>query len=443
MTHTRDSVLQDLRDNKVAFLRLQFTDITGANKNVELPPSQFEKAVDGQILFDGSSIEGFVRIEESDMILVPDFDTYLVFPWDDGQGKVGRIICDVHHPDESPFEGCPRGALKRQVAVADEMGYSMMAGPEAEFFLFQLDEDGGPTLETHDSAGYFDMAPVDQAEECRREMVQVLEALHFEVEAAHHEVAPGQHEIDFKYGDALATADNLCTFKFVVRKVAQDYGLHATFMPKPIYGINGSGMHTHQSLFQGGENAFFDPDGEYRGISKTGLHYIGGLTAHAQAFCALTNPIVNSYKRLVPGYEAPTEICWSERNRSPLARVPDRRGVATRVELRSPDPSCNPYLAFAGMLAAGLDGVAKEIDPGPPVNANLYAMSAEERAERGIKSLPGNLKDAVAAFEASDLMRVALGDHIFTHFVAAKRTEWQDYIGQVHSWEIDRYLTTI
>lgn len=438
--HDRQSILAACRDQKIRFLRLQFTDITGANKNVEVPESQFERALDGEVLFDGSSIEGFVRIEESDMLLVPDLATFCVFPWSDEHGRVARVLCDVKQPDGSAFPGCPRTALKRVTAEAAAIGYTAMLGPEAEFFLFQRTADGVPTTITHDQGSYFDLAPIDRGEECRRAIVNALEGMGFEVEAAHHEVAPGQHEIDFKYDEAVATADKIATFKLVVRKVALDFGLHATFMPKPIAGINGSGMHTHQSLFRDGENAFFNPDGRWQ-LSGVALQYIAGLLTHARSICAVTNPIVNSYKRLVPGYEAPTNIVWSERNRSPLARVPASRGRGTRVELRMPDPACNPYLAFAVMIAAGLDGVRRQLDPGAPVARNIYEMTDREKKRAGIKSLPEDLNEAVREMQRSTLVRAALGDHLFDHFVAAKQAEWHEYVAAVHPWELDRYLT--
>jgi glutamine synthetase len=423
----------------VKFMRLQFTDILGVIKNVEVPDKQFEDALDGKIMFDGSSIEGFVRIEESDMYLRPDLETFRVFPWTQTPGeRVARVICDIHNPDGSSFAGCPRQTLKRVIARARAMGYVMMAGPEAEFFLFQT-RDGEPLTETHDAGGYFDLTPVDLGEDVRRQVVLALESMGFEVEAAHHEVAAGQHEIDFRYDHVLTTADNVSTFRFVVKNVAMRNGLHATFMPKPIFGINGSGMHTHQSLFRGTSNVFDDPDGRW-GLSEECLSYIGGLLRHAAGMCAITNPLVNSFKRLVPGYEAPTNIAWSERNRSPLVRVPAARGESTRVELRMPDPSCNPYLALAVMLAAGLDGIEQRLDPGPPVNKNIYKMSHRERRHLRIDELPGNLSEALDALEKDDLMRQTLGEHIFQHFIEAKREEWGDYIRQVSPWERDRYL---
>src|ERR1700733_308027 len=339
----------------VRFMRLQFTDILGINKNVEIPSSQFEKALAGDIMFDGSSIEGFVRIEESDMLLAPDLDTFLVYPWGESENRICRLICDINSPGGEPFSGDPRGTLKSMLAKAKTMGFVMNAGMEAEFFLFKQGAHGEASTTTQDVGGYFDLAPADLGEDARRAMVDMLERMGFEVEAAHHEVAHGQHEIDFRYADALKTADNIATFRFVVKHVATKFGLLASFMPKPIFGQNGSGMHTHQSLFKGRENAFWDPKGEFE-LSKIALQYIGGLLTHARGMCAITNPLVNSYKRLVPGYEAPVNVAWSMRNRSPLIRVPDRRGSGTRLELRSPDPAANPYLALAVMLAAGLDG---------------------------------------------------------------------------------------
>ncbi len=439
-------ILAHMTEHGVRFLRLQFTDITGINKNVEVPSSQFEKALNGEILFDGSSVEGFTRIEESDMVLKPDFDTYRIDPFvSEGlggvdHGRVARLICNIYNPDDTPFEGCPRLALIRVCEEAKKLGYESMTGPEAEFFLFRRSESGEATTETHDAAGYFDLAPIDLGQMCRREIVLALERLGFEIEAAHHEVAPGQHEIDFKYGDAVATADNLTVFRHVVRRVARDMGLHATFMPKPIFGQNGSGMHVHQSLFKKGQNAFFDAKAEHDGVSKIMQWYIGGLLEHARGFCAVTNPLVNSYKRLVPGYEAPTHLAWSMRNRSPLIRVPARRGVGTRCELRMPDPACNPYLAFAVMIASGLDGVKNKIEPPPPVSGNVYRMSARERGRLKIRALPGNLGEAIDQLEKDKVVQEALGAHIHEHYVEAKRAEWQEYIAHVHPWEVERYL---
>ena len=443
---SKKEVLNHMRGHDVQFLRLQFTDIMGVSKNVEVPSSQFQKALDGEIMFDGSSIEGFTRIEESDMLLKPDLATYRIDPWASvghggrGHGRVARLICDVHTPDGEPFVGCPRHALKRVCSQASQLGYTMHAGPEAEFFLFIRSEDGSATTRTHDSAGYFDLAPVDLGEACRREIVVVLEALGFEIEAAHHEVAAGQHEIDFKYGNALDTADKLTIFRSVVRRVARGMGLHATFMPKPIHGLNGSGMHVHQSLFSDGLNAFSD-ESATDGISDTMRSYVAGLLLHARALCLVTNPLVNSYKRLVPGYEAPTDIAWSMRNRSPLIRIPAPRGMATRCELRMPDPSCNPYLAFAAMLASGLDGVKRKSTPPPPIVSNVYRMSDLERTQLNIRSLPANLGEAIKAFEKDGVVFSALGPHLAENLIEAKKAEWSQYIAAVHPWEVDQYLT--
>jgi len=438
----KDEVIEKAAELGVKSIRLQFTDILGVIKNVAIPIEQLPKALDGQILFDGSSIQGFVRIEESDMLLKPDPDTFTVFPWNSERGVTARLICDVHRPDGAPFEGCPRTALKRVLKEAEEMGYIVNAGPEAEFFLFHRDENGAATTRTHDQGDYFDLSPLDRGEEARDEMVVALQQMGFEVESSHHEAAPAQHEIDFRYADALTTADRVATFRFVVRTIALKKGLHATFLPKPLYGVNGSGMHTHLSLFRGGENAFYDPDGPC-GLSRVALNYIGGLIEHARSFTAITNPLVNSYKRLVPGYEAPVYIAWSESNRSPYLRIPSRRGIGTRVEVRSPDPSCNPYLAFAVMVKAGLDGIKRGIEPPPSVEGNIYSMTKEEREKLGIKSLPGTLIEAVEELERSDLMREALGDHVMDHFIKAKRVEWDEYRSAVHPWEIERYLAQV
>jgi len=436
---SKRDILELAKKSGVHFLRLQFTDILGINKNVEVPESQFEKALEGDIMFDGSSIEGFVRIEESDMVLRPDLATFRVLPYDDEGGKVARVICDIYNPDGSTFAGCTRQALKRQITKAQSSGFEMMAGVEAEFFIFQLDAGGDPTTDTHDHGGYFDQTPVDKAEEIRRLIIKDLVSMGFEVEAGHHEVAPGQHEIDFRYTEALETADNLATFRFIVRNVAYRHGFLATFMPKPIFGQNGSGMHTHQSLFKKGQNAFHDPKGKWE-LSDTALHYIAGLLEHACGFCAVTNPLVNSYKRLVPGYEAPVNVAWSMRNRSPLIRIPDRRGTGTRCELRMPDPSANPYLALAVQLAAGLDGIERKLTPPDPVNKNIFEMSFRERRKFRIDELPRDLHEALEFLEKDEVIRAALGGHIYERFVEAKEGEWHEYIGQVSEWERQRYL---
>lgn len=440
--YTKEDIIRICKEQDVKFIRLQFVDIFGILKNVAVPVEQLEAVLNNEIMFDGSSIEGFVRIQESDMYLRPDLNTFTIFPWRPSPNKVARLICDVYLPDGTPFPGCPRGVLKKMLKKAEEMGYKFFVGPEIEFFLFLTDENGNPTLQTHDQGGYFDLAPVDLGEDARRDMVLTLEEMGFEIEASHHEVAPGQHEIDFKYDDALYTADNVVTFKLVVKTIAQRHGLHATFMPKPIFGINGSGMHTNMSLARvsDGKNAFLDSNDKLQ-LSKEAYYFIGGLMKHAREFALVTNPLVNSYKRLVPGYEAPVYIAWSPRNRSPLIRVPAKRGQATRVELRCPDPSANPYLAFAAVLAAGLDGIKNKIEPPEPVEENIFIMSEEERAKRGIGSLPGSLEEAIKEFENSQLMRETLGDHIFEKYLEAKKLEWDDYRTKVHQWEIDSYLT--
>ncbi len=443
MGYTKAEITKLLKQEDVKFLRLQFSDIMGMNKNVEVPTSQFEKALDGEIMFDGSSIQGFTRIEESDMLLKPDYDTFLLFPTaleNSGRGRVARLICDVSHPDNTPFMGDPRYALKRQVERLKALDFdNAYTGPEPEFFLFLRDPEGRATTTSHDAAGYFDLAPVDKGEEARRDMVNALVSMGFEIEAAHHEVAPGQHEIDFKYADALTTADNLATFKLVVKRIALNHGLHATFIPKPIAGINGSGMHTHLSLFKDGQNAFLDESAQYQ-LSEIALHFIAGLLAHASSMAAITNPTVNSYKRLTPGYEAPTNIAWSAANRSAMIRIPARRGLSTRAELRMPDPSCNPYLALTAMLAAGLDGLDKKLTPPPPIQRNIYQMSVRERRKHQIKELPGTLREALGTLRKSRLMRDALGDHIYEHFLAAKTIEYDRYRVTVHQWELDTYL---
>ncbi len=436
---TPQDLLAYAATHQVRFLRLQFTDILGVNKNVEIPASQFEKALAGDILFDGSSIEGFVRIEESDMLLVPDLSTFRVFPWGDAESRVARLICDIAAPDGTPFEGDPRRVLKRQIERAAAMGYTMNAGMEAEFFVFKSAGAGEPATATHDVGSYFDMAPADLGEDARRAIVSALEQMGFEVEAAHHEVAHGQHEIDFRYADALTTADNIATFRFVVKYVANTFGLTASFMPKPIFGQPGSGMHTHQSLFRDGRNAFWEKEAPWE-LSPVALHYIGGILKHARGFCAITNPLVNSYKRLVPGYEAPVNVAWSMRNRSPLVRVPARRGTGTRIEVRVPDPSANPYLALAVMLAAGLDGIETKADHREPVDTNIFEMSFREKRRLRIDDLPHDLNEACDELEKDDVILAALGEHIASHFLAAKREEWRDYITQVHQWELDRYL---
>jgi glutamine synthetase len=436
---TKEEILRKADELDVRFIRLQFTDILGIVKNVSIPVEELEKALDGEIMFDGSSIEGFTRIQESDMYLVPDYNTFSILPWRPKDGAVARLICDIYTANKEPFSGCPRYILKKVIKEAAEMGFTMYAGPEPEFFLFETDEKGRPTTITNDKGSYFDLSPVDLGEDARRDIVLALQEMGFEIETSHHEVAPGQHEIDFKYADALTTADNIATFKFVTKAIAKKHGLYATFMPKPIFGENGSGMHTHQSLFKDGVNAFYDEKGEL-GLSDTAKYYIGGLLKHAKAFTAVTNPTVNSYKRLVPGYEAPVYISWSGRNRSALIRVPAAKGQGTRIELRSPDPSANPYFALAVMLKSGLDGIKNKIDPGPQTFNNIYEMTEKERIEAGIESLPGSLKEALEYMAKDDLIKETLGEHAYQHFVRAKLIEWDIYRIQVHQWELDQYL---
>ncbi|NMA02544.1 MAG: type I glutamate--ammonia ligase [Clostridia bacterium] len=438
---TNEDVLRLVKEYDVRFIRLQFTDMFGVLKNVAITSRQLEKALAGELMFDGSSIEGFVRIEESDMYLIPDPDSFVIFPWMSQKGAEARLICDVYKADKTPFEGDPRYILKRATQRAKNMGYTMNVGSECEFFLFHTDNEGVPTTITHDKAGYFDLTPVDLGENARREMVINLEKMGFEVEASHHELAPGQHEIGFKYNEAVKAADAIMTFKYVVRNIAQRHGLHATFMPKPVYGIAGSGMHTNLSLFDELKgNAFYDPLGKDQ-LSQTAYHFMGGVMNHIKAITAITNPIVNSYKRLVAGYEAPVYIAWSARNRSPLIRVPAKRGESTRIELRSPDPSCNPYFALATILHAGLNGIENKIAPPRPVNSNINEMTDLERMAANIESLPVSLIEAIAELKKDDSMKNALGEHASKVYIEAKTLEWNDYRSKVHQWELDQYLT--
>lgn len=440
--YTKADILELAREENVRFIRLQFTDLLGIVKNVEIPVSQLEKALNNKMMFDGSSIEGFVRIEESDMYLNPELDTWMIFPWstDDNGGKVARLICDIYLTDGTPFSGDPRGVLKRVLEDAKSMGFTTLkVGPEPEFFLFKNDEFGNPTLDVNDHGGYFDLAPLDLGENCRRDIVLTLEKMGFEIEASHHEVAPGQHEIDFKYTDAITAADNIQTFKLVVKSVARQHGLHATFMPKPLYGVAGSGMHCHQSLFSGSENVFYD-ERDPLGLSDTAKHYLAGILKHARAFTAITNPTVNSYKRLVPGYEAPCYVAWSAKNRSPLVRIPTSRGLGTRLELRNPDPTANPYLALAATLAAGLDGIKNRLPLPEPTDRNIYSMSDEELAEAGIFSLPSTLKEAIEELKANEVICSALGEHAVNHFIELKEVEWDMFRTEVHQWERDQYM---
>ncbi|PLS16767.1 type I glutamate--ammonia ligase [Bacillus sp. M6-12] len=439
--YTREDITRLAKEENVKYIRLQFTDILGTIKNVEIPVSQLGKALDNKMMFDGSSIEGFVRIEESDMYLYPDLDTWVVFPWTSEKGKVARLICDIYNTDGTPFEGDPRTNLKRILNEMKELGFTdFNLGPEPEFFLFKLDEKGEPTLELNDKGGYFDLAPTDLGENCRRDIVLELEEMGFEIEASHHEVAPGQHEIDFKYADAVTACDHIQTFKLVVKTIARKHGLHATFMPKPLFGVNGSGMHCNVSLFKGNENAFYDTEGDLE-LSETAHQFIAGILKHAPSFTAVTNPTVNSYKRLVPGYEAPCYVAWSARNRSPLIRIPASRGVSTRVEVRSVDPAANPYLAVAVILQAGLDGIKNKLTPPPAVDRNIYVMNKEEREEAGIIDLPATLAAALDKLKADEVITSALGSHLLEHFIEAKEIEWDMFRTQVHPWEREQYMT--
>ena len=406
MSLTKEDIVRIVEEEDVKFIRMQFVDVLGQMKNVAVTVSQLDRALDGEISIDGSSIEGFTSVNESDQYLVPDLDTFCIYPWRPQRGKVARFICDVYNADGTPFVGDPRGVLKRVLKKAHDMGYDAFnVGPEPEFFLFKTDEEGRPTTKTNDEAGYFDLGPLDHGESTRREICLALEELGFEVEASHHEAAAGQHEIDFKYDDALRTADNIMTFKLGVKVLAQRNGLHATFMPKPIFGVSGSGMHINMSLFRDGKNVFYNPNGE-RELSSEAYAFMAGLLAHVRGFTAVTNPLVNSYKRLVRGYEAPTYVAWSSSNRSSLIRIPASRGVGTRIELRSPDPCCNPYLALAVCLAAGLDGIEQRMVLQPPVNRNLFD-SAEAKG-LGLETLPATLEEAVQVAEESEFLRRVL-----------------------------------
>ncbi len=437
--YSKEEIIQLVEDEDVEFIRLQFTDIFGKLKNVAITASRLEKALDNECMFDGSSIEGFSSIEESDMYLYPDFGTLEIFPWRPQQGKVARLICDVYRHDRKPFEGDPRYVLKRAIRKAADMGYTFEVGPECEFFLFHMDDNSMPTTITHEKAGYFDLGPLDFGENARRDMVLTLEDMGFTVEGSHHDVAPAQHEIDFRYDEALTTADNIMTFKLAVKSIARRHGLHATFMPKPKYGVNGSGMHINMSLWKEGKNIFTDENDKH-GLSREAYYFIGGIMKHMKGMTAVTNPLVNSYKRLVPGYEAPVHIAWSATNRSPLIRIPAARGEGTRVELRCPDPSANPYLALAVCLRAGLEGIENRIMPPESVDCNIFQMSEQEKKDREIEEIPGTLIDAVNAMEADGFIKEVLGGHVYDKYVTAKKEEWYRYRSQITDWEINEYL---
>ncbi len=439
----KGDVLAKAEQAGIKFVNLQFTDIVGVVKNVTIPLHKFEDAIDYGLWFDGSSIEGFARIHESDMYLEPDLRTFGPIPWEQNGNPTAKVICNVFTPEGEEFAGDPRNVLRRAEAEAERLGYTFQTGPELEFFLLRSERPGKMESLPHDRAGYFDVTS-DEAAEVRKEMVNALESQGITVEASHHEVAPGQHEIDFRYGPALQTADNAVTFKVTMKAIAERHGLYATFMPKPFFGINGSGMHTHQSLAdrESGKNLFYDANDEY-GLSAVAKQFMAGLLAHARGMSAILAPLVNSYKRLVPGYEAPVYISWARINRSALVRVPrtsQGRPAATRVELRCPDPSCNPYLAFAVMLASGLDGIKRQLPLSPPVEEDLFHFDEAAMAKHAVGVLPGSLNEALDELERDDVVRAALGEHVFEWFVEAKRQEWDDYRKQVSQWEVERYL---
>ena len=437
---TKEEIKKQIKSNNIKFIKLQFVDINGQVKNMTVPSEQIDKVLNNEIMLDGSSIKGFRSIETSDMFFHPDVQSFQILPWrEHKEANSARLICDIYNADGTPFEGCPRCNLKRVMETAEKMGFSMNIGAEAEFFLFSKDKDGNITTSTQDHAGYYDVGPEDLGEDVRSDIVLTLQEMGFDIEASHHEVADGQHEIDFKYSDILTAADNVATFRIAVRAIAAKHNLHATFMPKPIFGVNGSGMHCNISLFKDGENAFYDEKAEYQ-LSEVAKYSVGGILKHVKSFTAVTNPLINSYKRLVPGYEAPVYLAWSLANRSALLRVPAKRGVSTRVELRSPDPSCNPYLAFAAILESCLDGVRNKIDPPAPVESNIYKLTAKERKKQRIDSLPGSLSEALENMDKSLVTRAALGDHIFKEFMTAKKKEWDSFRTYVSKWELDKYL---
>lgn len=440
--NSKEDIIRLVEENDVNFIRLQFTDITGTLKNVAITKSQLEKALDNNCVFDGSSLDGFSREAESDMCLQPDRDTFTMLPWRPAHYGVARLICNVYSPDGEPFGGDPRQILKRQTERAAALGYDFLVGPECEFFLFQTDDNGLPTTTTHDSAGYFDLGVVDMGGDIRRDICLTLESMGFEVEASHHESSPGQHEIDFQYDTAFRTADNIMTFKMAVKSIAKTSGAYATFMPKPVSGSNGSGMHLNFALMRNGVNCFRDPsDPLGYGLSTLAYQFLAGILSHAGALTAVCNQTVNSYKRLVSGDEAPSYVTWSHSSRSPLVRVPlcGSRGE-TKLELRSPDPSANPYLALACCLAAGLDGIEKKMMPPPAVDESCYAMSDEKRAELGIRPLPENLHDAVEELKKDPVISGVFGSHALNSFLLEKESEWQEYSQSVTGWEVGKYL---
>jgi len=436
---SKEDILRIVEEEDVEFIRLQFMDMFGILKNVAVTTSQLEKALNNRVLFDGSAIDGFVGIEESDMYLHPDLDTFSIFPWRPQQSRVGRLLCNIHYPDGRPFEGDSRYILKRVLDRAREDSVRFMIGPECEFFLYHLDDTGLPTTITHEHAGFFDVAPLDLGENARRDMILTMEEMGYLIDTSHHEFAPAQHEIDLHYAEALKAADTVTTFRLAARTIAKRHGLYATFMPKPKSGVHGSGMHINISLVRNGINLFED-ESDPNGLSKEAYWFIGGILAHIHEITAITNPLINSYKRLISGYEAPRYAAWSMTNRSSLIRVPATRGFNTRIELRSPDSSANPYLSLALCLAAGMDGIEKKMDPPASIEQNLSSMTPAEAASRGIPLLPQTLIEALGYLSRSEWAGQILGDHIMKEFVREKEAEWNEYMMQVSGWELERYL---
>ncbi len=439
--YSKEDIIRMVEEEDVEFIRLQFTDMFGMLKNVAITAGQLQKALDNLCMFDGSAIEGFVREEETDMYLHPDLDTFEIFPWRPQQGKVARLLCDVYCPDGTPFEGDPRYVFKKVLKEAEDMGYYFHVGPECEFFLFHADEEGRPTTQTHETAGYFDVAPIDLAENVRRDIVLNLEEMGFVIESSHHEIASAQHEIDIQYEMGLKAADQIVTFRNAVKTIARRHGLHATFMPKPKAGINGSGMHINMSLEDGlGKNLFSDPS-DNMGLSQLAYRFLAGILNHIESMTILTNPLVNSYKRLIPGYDAPVYIAWaSAANRGQVMRIPSNRGASTRIELRSPDPAMNPYLALAACLAAGLDGIRRGLVPPKPFYGNAFSLSRTEMERRGIRHLPETLGEAIEEFENDEFLEAVLGETVFNKYLEAKKREWSEFRSQVTDWEIGEYL---
>ena len=436
---TKEQIIKTINDQDIKFIRLQFTDIFGAMKNVSITPSQIEKALDNKMMFDGSSIDGFARVEESDMCLYPDLDSFLIHPWDQDKGKVARLVCDVYSPDGTPFEGDPRYVLRKALKHAEKLGYTFQVGPECEFYLMKTDENGRPVLDQYDEGGYFDLGPNDVGEDVRKYIVLALEDLGYEIEASHHECGPAQHEIDFKYAEALKAADYIMTFKYAVKTISEKHGMYATFMPKPFFGKAGNGMHLNMSLTRDGRNAFVDENDKV-GLSKEAYSFMAGIMKHIEGITLFTNPLINSYKRLVPDFEAPMYIAWSARNRSPLFRVPTCTGQSTRIELRNPDPSANPYLALALCLEAGLEGIENGLTPPASVDKNIFEMSKRELTRSGIRTLPLNMYEAIRKAERDIFIKEVLGKHIFERYVSAKNKEWTEYSHRISNWEIDNYL---